>query len=77
MTSWQPIETAPKDGTRVLVATKAAVYIAKYGEYRKEDSYFYGWYEYDCDDPWYSTDFQYHPLTHWRPLPELPEASND
>lgn len=64
---WQPIETAPRDGTRILATwaytwSQSGVHIeaCEFGESG-------GWfYTYDGDAP--ST-----PPTHWMPLPEPPE----
>lgn len=59
---WQPIETAPKDATRVLVCdTMGYVFIAQYGnEYGAKC-----WLDetYDCPD---------FDLKSWRPLPAPP-----
>ena len=65
MGEWQPIETAPKDGSRVLTYSLGLVgtgrYITKFGSY--SDRMF-----------WYSDqlDRSYEP-THWQPLPEPPK----
>lgn len=73
MTDWQPIETAPKDGTRILVYGKwrgelygptdddAAIYVAIWGGdgWMVEGSEYYS--------PWVD------PATHWQPLPEPPQ----
>lgn len=59
---WQPIETAPKDGTSILVTDGFDVC----------DAYFRGgdWWQYQCGDDWYSTSIN---PTHWMPLPDAPE----
>ena len=56
---WQPIETAPMDGTNVLVTDGEGVDI--------------GWHdEFDAaDDPW--CGWIKHP-THWMPMPEPPKG---
>lgn len=62
--TWQPIETAPKDGTRILVArvTDGRVGISWWDGLRLEDK-----------DKWacYS---MLTPPTHWMPLPDPPAA---
>ena len=64
---WQPIETAPKDGTRMLGASGPDVSITSWDSFRKwinesavtDDGY--GWYGHDDWTP-----------THWMPLPAPP-----
>ena len=80
---WQPIETAPKDGTHVLLSYSGRV---TYGYWlHLEVGKLVG----DCggvcrcpeyDEPpapfWYSEDGGFteeHPPTHWMPLPEPPK----
>lgn len=74
---WEPIETAPKDGTEVLVASpgrhhqpadRSYVAAARYHDGE-------GWYEVN-NDP---TDIWGGPLypTHWMPLPLPPSPSQD
>lgn len=62
---WQPIETAPKDGTSILVA----VY-EESGDYWGEDIVAWnptnGW-----DSAGY--DWDHSQITHWMPLPEPPK----
>ncbi len=81
MTEWQPIETAPKDGTSILVYVAgeslyptAANYCSR--EYLLEE---YGDAEY-MDEGWYwgygyPTDFSAHVIepTHWMPMPAPPK----
>ena len=67
---WQPIETAPKDGTRVLVFCHWGVDIAQWNQ----DSYI------RKPKPYWSyrrssskgADRRF-PPTHWMPLPEPPQ----
>ena len=67
---WQPIETAPKDGTLVIVGypdTDIEEGWSVAGEYRKENG--------DDGIGWYNQfdwDCQIHP-THWMPLPTPPD----
>ncbi len=69
---WQPIETAPKSGGKVLVwdpewdkYPAIAAYDAKYGRWADED------YDPDEDPRWHLTP------THWMPLPEPPKPHTD
>jgi len=55
---WRPIETAPRDGTAVLI-WEAQVDCASVA-----------WWELRC---WWSADGERHP-THWRPIGPGPEA---
>lgn len=72
--NWQPIETAPKDGTRVLVANSHGAWMAEY-------SPVYGS-GYRRATPWFSVMLNHEhihgfarsgPPTHWMPLPEPPQ----
>ena len=56
---WQPIETAPKDGTRVLVVEDGEYHVAwwRQGWTRAGDDY----------------DIAMEP-THWQPLPPYPTS---
>jgi hypothetical protein len=66
---WQPIESAPKDGSWIVVGARLNgelwhVSSARYdGEYRKP------WLNWDFDDPFYDAP------THWMPLPAPPKAT--
>ena len=67
---WQPIETAPKDGTRILVS---CVYEVEGQTHSYEWADWWGW-----DDEWEGwLDFPSQipapvPPTHWMPLPAPP-----
>jgi hypothetical protein len=77
MSNWQPIETAPKDGTHILAWS------------RYDEPHIVGWsgagagrgrwLSYGCDGPAISsqsdfgTDYQESMPTHWQPLPEPPQ----
>lgn len=76
---WEPIETAPKDGTWILAVARGFVpAVAKWEPgWRKGGSFEFvevetfanddHWQEYvDTTDPWRPT--------HWMPLPEPPES---
>lgn len=87
MSKWQPIETAPKDGTPILVYYKAAscsfVHIAWYNgreEWERAakltcsyESYeeYEGWWFYRNSVSQVKLE-DYKTPTHWMPLPELP-----
>ena len=57
MKGWRPIETAPKNGTRVLVFTTRSVV---------------GYYQEFAEMGWFSDDGRFLAPTHWMPLPEAP-----
>jgi hypothetical protein len=63
MTEWQPIETAPKDDTIILVVWLNRVQMAWWNES------FHQWQEYPDGDFAIDDD----ELTHWMKLPELPK----
>lgn len=86
MTNWQPIETAPKDGTDILVyyefATVPIVHIAYYdtdehdlwkdqGFDNKEDKI--GWWSYVQNSVSQHKLEGYSAPTHWMPLPDSPK----
>jgi len=66
---WQPIETAPKDGTEILVWRKPIRVVAQW--VKKDQSF-------GVEDSWtflteaegYDSDYR---PTHWMPLPLPPE----
>lgn len=71
---WQPIETAPKDGTTILVSCADD----GFGKVVCAAIWFYG--EYDADTGWYlyeiAGDCLMGPIpTHWMPLPSPPKDS--
>lgn len=70
---WLPIESAPKDGTRILLGNKYATWEAEY-----RPLYSSG---YRPDNPWLNMMLnmdhvprgnRYRPPTHWMPLPDPP-----
>lgn len=64
MNKWHTIDTAPKDGTRILLCDWAAVYG--------------GWWEDECWHVNCGQPVVAVPLpTHWMPLPELPPIPKD
>lgn len=71
ISEWQPIETAPKDGTQVLLYEVdedglEIIFVGEYQSSRDEDCYGSKWTctEYDA--------FNHYP-THWMPLPKAPK----
>jgi alkylation response protein AidB-like acyl-CoA dehydrogenase len=69
---WQPIETAPRDGTSILVA--------KAGKWVREASWWDAWYANTSDQGWMPANIDeeygsYIEPTHWMPLPEPPETA--
>ena len=72
---WQPIETAPKDGTRILIwdghmcpATWSDC--CDHGQFETAP----GWQIFACEDSWHSVA-AYNP-TYWMPLPTPPERTH-
>ena len=69
---WQPIETAPKDGTRILCVMHGVVEIVQFDkqEYHKHPNpYWTTWNAYSKN-----RDRGSQPLV-WMPLPEPPQAA--
>lgn len=56
---WLPIETAPKDGTKILVIDKLGV--------RRVGSWNYGWFDSGSYDGFFISPIR------WQPLPEPPK----
>jgi hypothetical protein len=72
MTDWQPIETAPKDGTLILVFVPPSDYsIGWYNteKYNKNPRPFWGRHNANHS----KTVCRSRPPTHWMPLPEPPK----
>jgi hypothetical protein len=76
MSKWQPIETAPRDGSKVILwDSHEGVCCARYEDYAAGWRAFWGTENYIRDGSTY--DFALiasHP-THWMPLPEPPGDS--
>lgn len=80
MTQWKPIETAPKDGTRIIICgvgimkhPTIAYWRQVMGNNKKSGPYLKreGWFD-GRADYWHSA-----PSTHWMPAPTIPEKQND
>lgn len=69
--NWQPIETAPRDGTDILVCV---TYNGPAGEW--ETAQWVDWARDDLVWPnyWRHIEIPF-PPTHWQPLPAPPEAT--
>lgn len=65
MSDWQPIDTAPKDGTLILMADGGSVLC---GLWSKDES---GWVDGSRDR---NGELVTWDATHWMPLPAPPEA---
>jgi hypothetical protein len=90
--AWQPIETAPRDGTEVLVlldcASVAVVHIAWYRsreEWEESGQFCGGWDSLEEWEGWWSYTRNsvsqeklegFGAPTHWLPMPIAPEAPN-
>jgi hypothetical protein len=67
--TWQPIETAPKDGTRILGTQGRYVALFRWrtvDEAQRRDYVKDGWRD---ENGWFADN-----LTHWMPLPDPPAA---
>jgi hypothetical protein len=78
MTEWQPIETAPKDGRRILVfepefQTGGVVMEASWWDAWNDDESHTGWMPANLDE----RDGFYLFPTHWMPLPASPSAMGE
>ena len=71
MNNWQPIETAPKDGTEILGWTGSMFLIVEWNEqkwHKKPAPYW------DSGRPSITWMREYGQPTHWMPLPDPPAA---
>ena len=73
---WQPIDTAPRDGTAVLLGSRGGSWIGKY-----LPVYGSG---YVPDNPWFSLILNHDHMgekwfkpTHWKPLPDTRLLADD
>lgn len=79
VSDWRPIETAPRDGTWVLLAcpkTQLELCVSMGSYYREEERAENGRFiggEWTAPD-WDGSVSGYLEPTHWMPLPEPPEA---
>jgi len=72
MNEWQPIETAPKDGSAVMLIDERCEYLPDRWAiaYWRPDSWANDWRVCGADGRDYQTDIE---PTHWQPLPEPPK----
>ena len=73
---WQPIETAPKDGTQILVGNRHGAWLAMYRPIYQSG--------YSPQNPWFSLMINHGHMkvveltpTHWMPLPAAPSEHFD
>lgn len=72
MSDWQPIETAPRDGSRIMLGRAADESIARHALVAE------GWFNQGqwMTGPFHAPEPVGHPtdpITHWQPLPDPPE----
>jgi len=79
---WQPIETAPKDGTDVLLFGMCEW--CDYGSRKDKPRTIVGYYREDdglCGSNWFSSTHNPYEdtvhATHWMPLPEPPHSADN
>ncbi len=75
MSEWQPIETAPKDGSRIMVWDGAPYFVCwseqcEFAQFERVP----GWQLFECEDGFYSCGLRPDEPTHWRPLPSPPQT---
>lgn len=68
MSEWQPIETAPRDGTRVILGANGVSWYGYYLDNSKSRAPWSGW-----RVPSMEPDPGCQP-THWQPLPDPPKT---
>ena len=68
---WQPIETAPKDGTEILIVAKGYVAIARWKNINTDAHPLMAWAFHHEDDGAYVL----HGPSHWQPMPLPPDAA--
>jgi hypothetical protein len=71
---WQPIETAPKDGTDVMVWDGEVRTLSTWGKTAHVP--IYGWLQIAWADP-EDADLMYPQPTHWMPLPSAQKIDHD
>ena len=76
MSEWRSIESAPKDGSRVIVWNGAPFFVTWQHECQFERFETRpGWSVFECEDSFYSWGFEPDEPTHWMPLPESPVSA--
>lgn len=70
MSEWRPIESAPRDGTLLLLAVPGGVTVGRWVRHRAY-AQCWAW----MAEPWPQCDFLFAlEPTHWAPLPPPPES---
>ena len=72
MTNWQPIETAPKNGTEVLIAVDYEEYVSKTAVMTAQHSSTEFDYPNGCWIAYDGAVIEFGTPTHWMPLPTPP-----
>ena len=72
MTEWQDIDTAPKDGTVILLYAKPDVYAAMWCE-RGDRGGKFPWVILELNQHMITNRLLPHAATHWMPLPDKPK----
>ena len=67
MTNWQPLETAPRDGTHILLYYEGSVYTAWYEDF--DESYWH--IDSPCDNFWFGICDPNPPKSLWCPIPPI------
>lgn len=68
--TWQPIETAPKSGKRILLAEAGSVYEGAWAAIEPAEA---GWVWSHQIEDWQIRESGFSNPTHWMPLPEPPQ----
>lgn len=76
---WQPIDTAPKDDTRILACGRPGVFIVRWSHKAQFEAFntHPGWQVFECEDGFYSWAFDPETLTHWMPLPKPADEAQE
>jgi len=67
MYEWQPIETAPRDGTKVLLLSQIGIFVGSYDTYDV-------WGRWALELSISGDGVDQECITHWMPLPKPPES---
>jgi hypothetical protein len=72
--AWQGIETAPKDGTKILITNGSWVHKARWSEDCQLGKFetMAAWQIFECEDAFYSVAALPNEVTKWQPLPAPP-----
>ncbi len=72
--NWLPIETAPKDGTNILISDGYFVELASWAECAQFEQMEEGpgWQVFCAEDTWYSVAYKEQDVKYWQPCPVAP-----